>query len=303
MFKKLFGFALSEGAALPKKASGYDPVKLRMLAVHFPIGRKLRYYPEYLRTAVLNTIVIAYRIDDHYIYSNDQVLMNPDGALEGFRLASGKRLALEDVDRLQIIVPDTSDQIRQLDYLTRAELGKAGPFRHGNVITLVAVTTERCIPTLETAVIRRTELRDGPYTGSEVVFLEPDLTSLVIADKRKRERVQADVRAFLYHGSEAADICGGTLQDFSEESLRINFPETAASLPQFKHGETVFVEFFVEADEEPCRLQGRIVRQDEHSVVFRTEQIFADDGFRKLRMMDVVEIKSSLLNRSANSAA
>lgn len=300
MFKKLFGIGNAADAA-PKKTSSYDPEKLRMLAMHFPVGRKLRYYPEYHREAILNTIVIGYRVNDHYFYSNDQIATDEPGNLRGFKLASGKLLGAEDIDRFMILVPDTSDQIRQLDYLTRAELGKAGPFRQGNIITLVAMTTERCIPTLDTTVFRRLELKEGPYAGSEVVLLEPDMSSLAIADKRKHQRVQSSVAALLHYGCEAEKCLEGTLHDFAEDSLRINFITTDPP-PQLKVGETVFVEFVVSADELPCRLQGRVIRQDEESAVVRTEQIFVDGTFRKLRMMDVVEIKSALLNRSAAGA-
>lgn len=293
MFKKLFGGSDSENQ---KKQARHDPEKLRMLAKHFPIGRKLRYYPEYHREIALKTIILAYRVNDFYLYSKDGIVLDDDGSLLGFRTGGKKLLPPEAVERFYVVVPDTSEMVRQLDYLTRAELGTGGQFRQGNTITLVAETTERCIPTLDNQVYRRIELKEGPYANSPVILLTPDLSSLTIADKRKQQRVESALEVTLHHGRDAELRCTALLRDFAENALRVEFPDTAPQLAEVRSHDPIYVEFFLDATDMPYRLQGKLLRQDEKHWVIRTEQIFDGGEFRKLRMIDIVEIKTQLLN-------
>lgn len=293
MFKKLFGGNDSQDQ---KKKVSYDPEKLRMLAKHFPIGRKLRYYPEYHREAMLRTIMLAYRVNDAYLYSNDGVVLDEDGSLLGFRTGGKKLLAPDAVEKMFVVVPDTSEMVRQLDYMTRAELGAGGQFRQGNTITLVAETTERCIPTLDTQVHRRIEFREGPYANSPVILLSPDLGSLTIADKRKQQRVQAELDVSLHFGRNAEMQCFAILSDFAENALRVEFRDVAPPSIDARLNSPIYIEFFLDSAEIPYRLQGKLLRHDEKHWVIRSEQIFADGEFRKLRMIDIVEIKTQLLN-------
>jgi hypothetical protein len=64
------------GAAASEEAPDGDTLK--MLAEHFPIGRKVRYFPEYQRDIVFHTIIIAWRVNDQDIYSREAILKDAE---------------------------------------------------------------------------------------------------------------------------------------------------------------------------------------------------------------------------------
>lgn len=281
----------------------YDAARLRMLFRHFPIGRKLRYFPEYHREAVLDTIIIAYRVNEHYIYTNEEISFPDDAATrQGFRLDAEEWLPIKNLAGFQMVVPDTSEAIRQLDYFTRAELGPAGQFRQGNTITLSAESKgRRGVPTVDTHVLRRQELRDGPYAGNQVILLTPDFSSLAVVDKRRNQRVMTLVAAQLYHGREGRSMMPCLLQDFSEHSLRVGLVEPGQAMPPLKKSDTVFIEFFLGDNPMPYRFQGKIMRNNAQGCVIRVELHHCAGEFRKPSLVDLAEIKTLLLNNVSAS--
>jgi hypothetical protein len=278
-----------------RRASAFDPAQLKMLANYFPIGRKLRYYPEYQREIVFQTIVIAYRVNDQFIYSRDAVLTNADGVPTGFALADKKNLALEKLTKFQILVPDTTDMERTLDYFTRAELGRAGQFRQGNAITLVAETSERGIPTVDTKVDRRQTMTVGPYADSSTILLTPDFDSLTLADKRQKQRVQTATPAELHF---AADTPGFRceLADFSELMLRLNVRNGSEIMPAMTPEAVVMVDFQMGDAANVYRIRGKVFRRADDFCVIKLEHLYKNGTFEKIKMMDIIEIKTGLLN-------
>lgn len=277
------------------RRGAYDPDKLKMLASYFPIGKKLRYYPEYQREIVFHTIVIAYRVNDQFIYSRDAVQVDADGVPTGFVLPDNKTLSVEKLTKFQLLVPDTTEMERTLDYFTRAELGRAGQFRQGNTITLVAETGDRGIPTVDNKVDRRQIMKSGPYADSSTILLTPEFHSLTIADKRQKQRVQAAIRADLYYKAETPPMrC--VLADFSEVSLRLNVPASGQVMPALVPDETVVVDFDFGDIASTYRIRGKLFRRADDYCVIKIEQLYKDGEFERIKMMDVIEIKTGLLN-------
>lgn len=285
----------------PAPVSSHDLGQLRMLRKHFPIGRKLRYFPEYHRDAILDTVIIAYRVNDAYLYTNEEVAIEEDDpSRAGFRLDSSGWLPFSKLKDFYLVVPDTSESIRQLDYFTRAELGPSGQFRLGNTITLFTESSGRGIPSLDTEVFRKQEMKDGPYASNPVVLLAPDFSSLAIKDKRQTQRVQACVAAQLYYGKGGQSILPCVMQDFSEHSMRIVPAEVGQAMPQLKKNEKVYAEFFLGDSVLPYRFQGKVWRQNESDCVIKIELQHCGGEFKKPRRIDLAEIKTLLLN--SNSA-
>lgn len=277
------------------RAPIFDALKLKLFATHFPIGRKILYYPEYHRKSVLPTFVIGYRVNDHFLYSNEAVLRDDDGMLSAFQLSATRTLPVARLRTVQLLLPDTSDMERRLDYFTRAELGPAGQFRRGNTITLVCDTADRCIPTIDTAVQRRQVMSEGPYEGGSTVLVTPDFDSLKIADKRRHQRLQTAISADLHYAKDMpARTC--VLRDFSEHSLRLGSATAAHPMPRLDSGAPVFVEFDFGGIETTYRLRGKVIRSETGHCVVKTERIYKDGEFEKIKMMDIVEIKTQLLN-------
>jgi hypothetical protein len=273
----------------------FDAEKLRMLVEHFPIGRKLRYYPEYQHDIVFHTIVIAYRVNDQFIYARDAVMLRANGLPAGFILPDKTLLPLSKLRKFQMLLPDTTNMEGKLASFTRATLPPAGQFRSGNTVTLVAETQERGIPSLDTRVDRRQVLNDGPYADSPCVLVTPELDTLQVVDQRRKQRVQSEVRAsLLFHAGAPAYRC--LLADFSETTLRLA-AEPGQVMPPLVAENHVIVEFDFGDVASSYRLRGKVFRREDSYCVVRFEDLYKDGEFERIKMMDVIEIKTCLINR------
>lgn len=300
MLDKLWKGRGSAKTADKKKAPAFvfDRIKLKQLATYFPIGRKLLYYPEYHQKAVLHTLAIGYRVNERLIYTHDAVLLDGQGHPTGFRLDDGEVLPVNKLTSFEILVPDTSEMERKLDYVTRAALGPAGQFRKGNTITLVAENVERCLPSVDTVVERRQVMEEGPYAGSATILLAPDFATLKVVDKRRHQRVAAALWADLYFAKDTPPFrC--VLRDFSENSLRLSVSDDGRPMPALKPGGPVVVEFDFGSIETTYRIRGKTMRGEGDFCVIRVEQLYRDGDFERIRMMDAIEIKTRLLNSRA----
>ena len=273
----------------------FDRAKMKMLNDYFYISKKVRYYPEYQREIVFDTIIVAYCVNSQFIYFRDDVLLDDDGFPTGFRIAGKKVLALESVKKFQLLVPDTTELEMTLNYASRAELGRAGQFRPGNAMTLVVETDERSIPTVDTTVDRRHIMKAGPYEGSSTVLVTPDFDTLVLADKRRKQRVETAVSAHLYLAPDALPFqC--VLGDFSEQSLRLQVSAPSHSMPAMKAADQVIIEFALGDAALVCRFRGRVFRRTDDFCVIDIEHLYKLGEFENVKAIDIMEIKAMLLN-------
>lgn len=295
MLKKLWNSLQSEKPKSPA-AESFDRAKLTMLYEHFSIGSKPRYYPEYRREIVFHTIILAYRANDHYLYSRDAVLTDDDGLPTGFLVARNQVLPWQQLKKFQILLPDTTEMEKKLDYFTRAEIGRAGQFGVGNAITLVADTARREIATVDTQVDRRQAMPTGPFADASTILVSPDLSTLLVADKRQKQRIQSDTQAALYVADGGPPI-GCILSDFSEAAMRLAVVDEQQVMPPLASDENVIVEFNFGEVSNAYRIRGRVFRRTDDFCVVKLERIYRDGEFEKIKMMDIMEIKTGMLNR------
>lgn len=269
---------------------------MRMLAEHFPIGKKIRYYPEYQRDIVFQTIVIAWRVNDHFVYSREAILSDGDGFPLAFLVGEKRvQLPLEKLRRLQLMVPDTTDMERSLDYVRRANLGRNGQFVRGNAITLIAETCRAGIPSLETQVDSRLRPKEGPYLDNPMVLLKPDLETLRIVDQRRNARVQGDLPVHLYL-AEGAPPHGCVLGDFSDTSMRLKAGPGMKAMPAMQANDKVVAVFSFGDAASTYRIGGSVFRIKPDSCVIKFRQLYKDGDFAPIKPMDILEIKTGLLN-------
>lgn len=278
--------------------AGPDRETLKLLGEHFTIGRKVRYFPEYQRDIVFHTIIIAYQVNGHLIYSREAIRHDAEGVPASFVLSEhGKRgVAVDQVRDLQLMVPDTTEMERSLDYVRRANLGRNGQFVRGNTITLIGPACQRGVPSLETQVDRRTKLKDGPYQDHQMILLRPDYATLRIADQRQKVRVPSDMPVNLYlKENQPAVTC--ILADFSDVSLRLTPRSADVTLPAMKVSEKVTVTLDFGDGDHVYRIRGLVFRSGADSCVLNLRQVYKDGEFVPIGTMDVLEIKTCLLNR------
>jgi hypothetical protein len=66
---------------------------LKSLIELFPIGKKQRYYPEYKTDIVFDTLIIAYCVNGHFLYSAAAIECDTKGRPEFFRIGqAGERI-------------------------------------------------------------------------------------------------------------------------------------------------------------------------------------------------------------------
>lgn len=272
-----------------------DGERLKMLGEHFPIGKKIRYFPEFQRDIVFHTIIIAWRVNDHYIYSREAIEKDGESVPAAFLVGEKKsRLPLGKVKRLQLMVPDTTDMERSLDYVRRAALGRNGQFVRGNAITLISDACQRGIPSVDTQVDSRLRMKEGPYAYSQMVLLRPDLDTLAIADQRQKARVPSHVPVSLYQKDDAPPV-GCILGDFSDVSMRLQAVPGQA-LPPMKANDKVTVILNLGDAASIYRIRGSVFRTAADACVIKLKQIYKDGDFSPIKTMDVLEIKTGLLN-------
>ena len=295
LLKTLWQSFTSPNSDSPDQAAVYDCAQVKLLNEHFPIGKKLRYYPESHRRVVLHTFVIAYYINDQAIYSHDAILCGDDGLPRAFLGANGKPVPFARWESFRLLLPDTTEMEKQLDYFTRADLGRGGQFGRGNIITLVGDVVDKCVPMLETTVHGHQEMQDGPYTDTPTILVTPDLDTLVLADRRKKQRVQCAVAATLHYANDSA-VFDCTLRDFSELTLCLGVNNAASKMPPLDAKHPVIAEFSLGAVATPYRIRGKMFRRGDDFCVIEIEQLYRDGKFGRINVMDIVEIKSGLLN-------
>lgn len=277
-----------------------DRERLLLIDEHFSIGRKLRYFPEHHRDILFTTILLGYRINDHLLYSREGVRLGVAGRPSGFELAGATSfLPLSEVKRFELIVPDTSELERSLDYVRRASIGRAGQFHRGNTITLLGAPVRRGVPKLETRVERRAVLKEGPYAGETLVFLVPDLDTLAVTDLRQKERIEVELPVDLYLAEDLPPFrCH--LADFSDVALRVRPTEGSGGLPPLAPNDRIVIALRFGDNDQSYRFKGTVQRASDQEAVIRLTQLFKDNVFVRLSLLDLLEIKTALLNRQSS---
>ncbi|MDR2112938.1 MAG: hypothetical protein LBQ62_07560, partial [Candidatus Accumulibacter sp.] len=110
MLKNLFGKSLGGLGAprnVPRAAHDEGEIDLERIGTlieFFPIGKKLRYYPEFNKDIVLDTLVVAYCANGYFLYSMESVEMGRDGLPSVFRANEGKvRLPAAELSAFQLL--------------------------------------------------------------------------------------------------------------------------------------------------------------------------------------------------------
>lgn len=290
MLKRFFG---SFGAF--KEAQGLDLDRVRVLIEFFPIGKKLRYYPEFNKDIVLDTLVLAYCINDHFLYSMESIETDREGMPVAFRVNGGKNhLPASRISRFQLLVPDTSDLEKKLDYTRRAQISRHGQFSPGNNISLLSNAGVKGVSTLDTEVAKQVTLNDGPYAHRKMVLLTPEFNTLAVNDQRKKPRTRVAVPATLLVPSENhKGPC--TIIDVSDAEVRIRWGGGGRG-PHLREGKAVTLEIHLSKTERNPSVQGTVFRSTVGTCVVKLDGQNHEERFVPFTSLDLLELKAGLLN-------
>ena len=274
---------------------GVGAAELKLLTEFFPIGKELRYTPNLQLVVVLDTIIVAYRVNDHLIYSRNAIQTDGNGSPAAIAVGAEKtELPADQFRQIQLLVPDTSDMEGTLDYDRRAIIGRT-QFQPGNAITLLANAGVKGVASLRTQVTEQIVLKEGPYAGSKMVLLNPEFETFGITEQMHRTRGKTHVPVALYFKKDEPPYpC--TLSDFSESAVGLHSLDGQHNMPPMEQDHAVTIVIDLGEAAKTYTIKGRILRRSTDACVVRLEELFRDHEFSRFNLLDSLKLKTSLLN-------
>lgn len=302
MLESWFGKSLGARRAKSRAAAGapLDLARIKTLIDFFPIGKKLRYYPEFKQDIVFDTLLLAYCVNGSFVYSADGIERDPDGTPTAFCSAEGSvRTAAARLTSFQLLVPDTSNLETKLDYDRWAQIGRGRQFTVGNCISLIANAGGKGVSTIDTAVARPLDLPEGPYAHHPMVLLTPDLDTLSVSDQRKsvRTRLNAPVTLILPEKTPAGPCL---IIDISEDELRIRVRARGTPMAPVQRGDVLFIETRTGSDDAQRRyvIKASVIRRSAETCVVKLHGQVSGGKLVPFSPLDLLELKAGLLNGS-----
>lgn len=281
-----FGKSGSSTALTP---APLDIARVGAVLKYFPFGTAVRYYPEFKKNIVLESVILGYLLDKTWFFSAQDLAFEGDG--NAARLLAGPQRKAIKPTSLSIVIPSQSRGVAQLDYARKEELEKTGGLANGNNITLMAQPYQGKTPVLETIVRKRAVVQEGLYATTPVVLLDVNIRSLQLTDQRAHMRLQTRVSAQVMVGNGKPTPC--IMADFSDSSVRLSVD--AAWTTTMKVGREAILSFGLPGRSQDVVLRGEIFRHDDNDLVVTLDAIQRDDQFQRIEVIDVLEIKAKLL--------
>jgi len=267
----------------------------------FPIGGKLRYFPEHRKDIVLESIVIAYGVNNQLVYSQNDIQIDADDGSLVFLLDDNwMDKVIRDVHQFCLLIPYVAPSQNDLDYVRRAALETGGYLMRGETLTLMSLCNARGVPHVNSTVRKRVLMKEGYYANHAMVVLEVKADTLDHVDQRQQLRLRTNIPVTI-KTSETAPDQEGTLVDFSESSLRIRLHDRTEAVAD-KKGLIATIDLSGSAG--PGRAQrfvfaGKLLRRDDDCVVLGLTGRLKHNRFRDMELMDALDLKASLLQHPA----
>jgi hypothetical protein len=285
------------------KSDVLDGRTLVRLMHHFPIGTKVKYYPEYRKEILLDSVVIAYAINDKIVYSVSNLDCDAaSGKIEFDDMA--EHYVFPSITRFSIFLPIFTQSEAKLDYVRREELLKIGGLVEGNAISLIAEQDGGRVPVIETIVDKRTMLEHGVYANQAVAFLDVDTESLMLSDQRSHLRLNTEIPAILQITKKGVKhSVNGTMVDFSDRSLRFEIDDETSIRVRPAVKSSVMISFALPGHSEYASLVGDVFRVDGKAVVIMLTGMVEKGQVRRLGQIEILNIKANVLQHSNTKLA
>jgi hypothetical protein len=270
---------------------------------HFPVGTKVRYYPEYRKEITLDSVVIAYAFNDQIIYSTIGLSCDDSTGTIEFD-DQGHHYKFSKIISFRIILPVFNQSEAKLDYVRREELRKIGGLVKGNTITMTAPQDDGQVPVLETIVQKRSMLKDGLYANQTVAYLDVDIESLIVSDQRVHLRLETNIPATLQVSKqEHYELVNAAMVDFSDRSLRLLVDEEFSEQAMPKEDDSLVVSFNLPGQSEYISLVGDVFRVTDRAVVVMLTGYVEQGQVNELGQIELLKIKANLLQHANTNLA
>ena len=270
-----------------------DREQFKLIVRAFPIGKKLRYTPEFKNEIVFDTLLVAYCVDGEFIYSRESIEIDAEGYPTAFVLGEqDKRVSIEEVKVFQLLLPDTSDQEKTLDYNRKVLMGRH-QFTKGKYLSLISSYGGRGVTTMDTEVVKLVHLKEGPYASAHMVLVAPEPDSLTVIDQRGKTRTKICVPVTVtVDENQVPGTC--KLVDFSDSMLQIR--GLAGNEPALHKGVEVTLGLHFSELDHQYMIKGTVMRRTADSCVIKLLTYSKGGPFVGFGSLDHVELKAELLN-------
>lgn len=303
MLKKLFGKSFGSTEFKEPSKEALAPMKINLdhiktVMEFFPIGKKLRYYPEFKQDIIFDTLIVAYCVNGNFVYSTEAIERDSEGFPTAFRSGeNNERTPVARLKTFQLLVPDTSDLEMKLDYHRRALIGRGKQFTKGNYISLISNAGIRGVSTVDTEVAKQVILQEGPYSHTNMVLLTPEFNSLVVTDQRRKSRAKLSAPVTIsLPDSQFAEPC--LIVDISEGAVRIRTRDRGMTMPPMRRDEEIFLDVVLGEAERHYSIKGTVIRRSSETCVIQLEGQYKNGKFFAFSPLDLLELKAGLLNHS-----
>lgn len=265
----------------------------------FPIGMRLHFFPEYREELLLESIIIGYKINRHFIHNQHEITIETEAGRPRLYLDVDSKLERQNgIDEFAFLLPRENESTNKLDINRKAELQHIGTFRPGNTITLVSSPQAHGSLSVETEVRRLITLKSGVYAHNDAAVLDLTPNTLRYTEPHHHVRLYTNIPATL-HTTTGEEKYQVSLKDFSEGHLRVAFDASSPLGRVAQLGKDMILDLPLPECKQYYVLQGKIFKLAEDSLVLKTEQYMVNGKMAHLGLIDALSIKSTLLDHPA----
>lgn len=260
------------------------------------IGSRIRYHLEYEDSTVLESLVIGYQINGVKVYrQNDiQVLTGEEQVGVVIKTPEGPE-EFSRIESFELIVPGAVGEERKLDYDSRANMSRRGPFAPHARLSVMSYCYNTEHLKFEAEVLRNLKLSQGVHSGLQVALLSVSLGTVDNHEPRKFSRVETRLCVTASkNGTET--VMTAELQDFSEETIRLVLESENDSWPKFGKKDFLLVGLKTSVDKPLVKLRCECVSERGDGRVFKMTHIMRHGKPEVFEMLDALELKIDLMN-------
>lgn len=296
----MFGFLTkqtgSKGNEMQEVRRRLDYERIVEIMECFPIGGKVRYYPDFRKDIVMDSLIIAYGINNYLVYTqNDIHIERKENAPPHILLDDNwKDVSVDELYSFCFVIPDVGISDKNLDYISKAALKNGGWFQRGEQFTLMSLFTHKGVPHVDARIRKNVLLKEGYYANHSVVVMEvlPDTLSHV--DQRQHYRIKTNVPVVLYL-SENGEPYECLLVDFTESSLKLRVDMHEKLFHHLERRRNVIVAVDLPAQMRSFILKGKVLRLDEEHVVLSLKSRLVNKQFEDIDLLGAIDLKACLL--------
>ncbi|MCF7981941.1 MAG: PilZ domain-containing protein [Pseudomonadales bacterium] len=270
--------------------------QLKEIVSYFPIGDRVRYFPEYQPEMTMESLVLGYEINGHIIYSQNRldILHNADEKGRIKLNIEGQELAFSKIHSFCILLPGKAGEEYKLNFLSKASLGSRGQFRNGNAITLIARYQERGAIIVETSVRESILPKESYYRNHQLVLLDVLATSLEISEQRTHHRLMCHLPIKL-ELSVNQQLYNCILVSYSEVSAQIRFNGDIPLPSLLTVGDNLIMTLKLDQLHRTFVIKGSVMRCDQDSIIMSLQNILSSGQFLPFDLIQALDVKASLL--------